>query len=294
MESPTTHTKAVAIVGRGTDENQGTYLRLDVEEQDGRFREEILSIADFSANRGKTIRDLHLPIISPAANREFLNRVHDAQRLPLTFDVATRSGWFGRSFVKPNGIVKAPKPVSRPIKAHFDPAVREFGRKYATKGDLAGWGELGRLSEGNTRLMMSLALSLVGPLVDLIGGDPPMVQLVGPAQSGKSSIAIAAGSVWGEHDSRRRKYFIETWDNTANALEPVAAAHFGTFLVLDETLLADRSRGDSYAAVSKVVMNLFAGRQRGRGNQQARRNWWMGVLSTSNKSLDDIRHSSRG
>jgi hypothetical protein len=41
--------------------------------------------------------------------------------------------------------------------------------------------------------MMSIALAFVGPLGELVGGDPPMIQLVGAAESGKSSIAIAAG-----------------------------------------------------------------------------------------------------
>jgi putative DNA primase/helicase len=73
--------------------------------------------------------------------------------------------------------------------------------------------------------MMSIALAFAGPLGELLGGEQPMIQLVGAAESGKSSIAIAAGSVWGEHNDKERKSFSESWNNTANNLEPIAAAH---------------------------------------------------------------------
>ena len=54
---------------------------------------------------------------------------------------------------------------------------------------------------------MAIALAFVGPLGELLGGDPPMIQLVGAPNSGKSSIAIAAGSVWGEHTIRKAEEF---------------------------------------------------------------------------------------
>ena len=69
----------------------------------------------------------------------------------------------------------------------------------------------------------------------------------------------------------------------------MAAAHFGTFLVLDETGLADELKNDNpYPIVKKTVLRLNKGIEKGRMNQPSRQKWWMGILSTSNKSLDEM------
>ena len=141
--------------------------------------------------------------------------------------------------------------------------------------------------------MMAIALAFVGPLGELLGGDPPMIQLVGHAELGKSSIAIAAASAWGGHDSGKRKSFSETWNNTTNFLEPVAAAHDFTFLVLDETELVDAKDSKPYPVIKKTVMRLYNGVRKGRSGQIGRLTWWMGLLSTSNKSLEEMAEDAR-
>ena len=187
MGSPTpVFTKPIRILAKGRDADGKDYLLLNISAPIDESRRRDLSISDYNSKRGETESALRLPIVAPAARTEFLLRVQDALGMPDSFDVATHSGWFNGAFVLPNGEVIGwtGNALSRKIKAHFPPAAREFAEKYRVKGDLAGWDELCRLAEGNTRLMMSLALSFVGPLGDLIGGDPPMIQLVGAAELG--------------------------------------------------------------------------------------------------------------
>ena len=257
-------------------------------------RSRLLSIADYKSNRTETETALGLPIVSQKASNEFRDRVQKALRAPDTFDVAQRPGWHKGWFVLPNCTILTPVGVSprgvpgqREVRACLPIAVEKLGATYQTKGLSRKWQELCRLAEGNSRLMMAIALAFVGPLGELLGGDPPMIQLVGAAESGKSSIAIAAGSVWGEHNDKERKSFSESWNNTTNNLEPVAAAHDATFLVLDETGLFECTNHKPFAVIKNTVMRLHRG-TKGRKGPISRPTWWIGILSTSNKSLDEM------
>jgi uncharacterized protein (DUF927 family) len=288
-------TQAIDIAGRGICEEKRDHFLLRVTSPNGTAREEILSVRDYKAKRSETESILNLPIVTAKASSEFASRVQASQAMQDTFDVATQCGWFKKAaFVFPNGEVAGERrnPL-RKIRACLPLGVRQFAHAYKKKGELAKWQDICKLAEGNSRLMMSIALAFAGPIGELVGGEPPMIQLVGSPESGKSSIAIAAGSVWGEFDDKKLNYFIETWNNTANNLEDVAAAHCGTFLVLDETALADESKNDNpYPFIKKTVIRLNKGIEKGRKNQSERRKWWMGVLSTSNLSLDEMAIAS--
>jgi uncharacterized protein (DUF927 family) len=137
--------------------------------------------------------------------------------------------------------------------------------------------------------MLALALSFVGPLGDLLKVEQVMIQLVGEPESGKSGIAVAAGSVWGGRRKAGRVDFSESWNCTENELEALAAAHNGAFFVPDETRTADRKRGKLFDVFDGVVMRLAEGAMKGRmTDQSAPLTWWEGLLSTSNRSLDQM------
>jgi len=280
-------------LARGSSDDERAFLLLGISEPGGEPREEILSIDDYSAKKRETISRLRLPIVAAGAYRQFDVRVQDAvNSLPDTFDVATRAGWFYDAFVFPNGEIML-NPQSLGVRRKTRACLPSPLDKYRKRGTLERWQELCRLAEGNSRLMLSLALAFVGPLGELMGGDPPMFQLVGEPESGKTSIAIAAGSVWCEYDEGKRRSYVETWNNTGNNIEAIAAAHFGTFLVLDETGLAAESKSDNpYPVIKKTVLRLFQGEMKGRLTQARKLKWWMGVLSTSNKSLDEMAEDS--
>jgi len=112
-----------------------------------------------------------------------------------------------------------------------------------------------------------------------------MVQIFGAAGSGKTAIAAAAGSVWGGDDDNP---FVESWNHTTLDLERVVAAHHATFLILDETKLSDQSKSRPNEFFL-AVMHLAEGRTKGRLTATAASfRSRTPVLSTSNKSLDDM------
>ncbi len=73
--------------------------------------------------------------------------------------------------------------------------------------------------------MLAIALAFVGPIGPLLGVEQVMIQLVGDPVSAKSAIVTGAGSVWSCNIDLPLPTFSETWNNTINGLERVAAAH---------------------------------------------------------------------
>jgi hypothetical protein len=112
-----------------------------------------------------------------------------------------------------------------------------------------------------------------------------MVQLSGPPGSGKSSIAKGAGAVWGGDSNGA---FLQTWNSTENNLEREAAAHHCTFLVLDETGTAESVRG-TQNSILPAIMRLAEGQMRHRlTDTEEPLSWTTPILSTSNKTLDEM------
>jgi hypothetical protein len=106
---------------------------------------------------------------------------------------------------------------------------------------------------------------------------------------GKSVIATVAGSVWGCKCDLDLPTFSETWNNTVNNLDRVAAPHHPTFLALDETKNIDHGNSKLFHVFAKALMRLAEGSAKGRMTDvDDPATWWMGFLSTSNLSLDEI------
>jgi uncharacterized protein (DUF927 family) len=57
--------------------------------------------------------------------------------------------------------------------------------------------------------------------------------------AGKTAILTAAGSVWGGRDDEIGT-FAESWAQTKNKVDVLAAAHSGAFLALDDTRTFER------------------------------------------------------
>ena len=133
--------------------------------------------------------------------------------------------------------------------------------------------------------MLAIALAFTGPVVGALKVEPPMVQLSGPPGSGKSSIAKGAGAVWGGDSNGA---FLQTWNSTENNLEREAAAHHCTFLVLDETGTAESVRG-TQNSILPAIMRLAEGQMRHRlTDTEEPLSWTTPILSTSNKTLDEM------
>lgn len=159
--------------------------------------------------------------------------------------------------------------------------LQRFGENFHGRGTLKGWKRIPELVRGNTRLMLAISLSFVGPVVAMLRVEEPMFQVFGPPGLGKSSMGEAVAATWGKGT--------QSWNNTSNYTELLASAFNETFLVLDETRAADQSRAGRTPAIFQLVMRLAGGQVRGRlTDVAAPLRFETPILSLSNESLDEI------
>jgi putative DNA primase/helicase len=291
------HSAHITIDSVGVHDFGKRYLMLYIN-LGGKRRRAIVSVDRLTVDPKATLIACGAGLISRSAHDEFLQRAQADVTRKATFRVATESGWFRKSFVLPNSEV-----IGNKVHVCLDTPAR-YATKFRTKGTLPVWQKLAKLAEGNATMMLSIALAFVGPLGELLSVETPVFQLIGEPGAGKTTMATAAGSVWGGGASkaamaiaagsfsgeRPNDSFCESWNNTINNTEAVAAAYNATFLVLDETRSAGNNRQEIAQNILACVMRLSGGAMRGRKTDNAAQQptWWMGILSTSNLSLDEI------
>lgn len=212
----------------------------------------------------------------------FLRAVTHSARLTL----AERTGWVDTSrFVLPQAVI-AP-PGAEPV--HFDGAASAL--HYREKGSLGGWKSgLAALAPGNSLLTFAISLAFVGPIMRWLDMEGGGFHFRGASSTGKTSLAIAAGSVWGGGGALG---FASSWLATGNALEGLAHCHSETLLILDELALVDPQEA------GKAAYTLASGQAKGRMQQDTRirrrLEWRVMVCSTGEIGLaDHMRSAKRG
>ncbi len=196
--------------------------------------------------------------------------------------VANRVGWLDDTFilpgsdVLPKGIVSA-LPINR---SHF-----------AVAGTLREWQEhVAALARGNALPMFAIMAAFAGPLLRLTQSESGGFQFVTETSNGKSSCAIAAGSVWGGGGPNG---FADTFLTTANSLDDVAAAYSDTFLILDETGLAGDERTKA-RTLCDAAYRLASGQSKRRQTDVTRpMTWRILYLSTSEHDLDTLAERAK-
>ena len=223
--------------------------------------------------------------INPSLSRAerfgaFLAEVEHSRRLTL----ADRTGWIdARRFVLPAGAIG-------PVDAEptlFDGAASSLN--YRQAGTLDGWQrEVAARAIGNRVLAFVLSVAFVGPLARWLGLEGGGFHLRGSSSTGKTSAAVAAGSVWGGGGPQG---FVASWKATGNALEWVALAHHETLLLLDEIGLSDAQE----AGATAYMLASGSGKSRARqeGGLRNRAEWRVIFLSTGEISLADHMRNAR-
>jgi putative DNA primase/helicase len=252
----------------------------------GRRHRRILSMEEFEAAPDRVIASLEAGLVTQSSRNDFRQRVQEKlRRLSPTFRVATRPGWYGRSLALPSGEVFGDEPN---LHVCLPEIYREFADKFASLGSLRAWQRIAELATGNSRLMLAVSLAFTGPVASLLKVEPPSIQLVGMNGAGKTAILTVAGSVWGGRDDELGT-FAESWAQTKNKVDVLAAAHSGTLLVLDDTRTFERNTPVRFGNFQEAVMRLAEGRLKGRhGDTGAPVRWRTPVLSSSNDSQDDM------
>jgi len=225
------------------------------------------------------------------ARNELLNKLQKRHKPEApSFKVVTRLGWNSGAYVFPDKIVGEPKKQLETAFGGLDGAMLQ---KYRVNGTLKQWQEkIAVPCSGNSRLMFAVSLAFTGPILSFVRGPRAGgFQIWGDAETGKTTAAMVAGSVWGCHRSegRREKGFAESWNSTADKVEVTALAHNDTLLILDETKRAghgDRKRAE---VVTSVAFNLAECTEKERLTNPGSAHWWRCYfLSTSNLSLAQL------
>ncbi|WP_459987536.1 DUF927 domain-containing protein, partial [Komagataeibacter kakiaceti] len=209
--------------------------------------------------------------------RQFIASVKTKTRLRCV----DRSGWHktasGTAFILPNGDTMGEGARS----VVFQSTRAAIGKEFARAGTLEDWQrEVASYAEGNSRLALSISAAFAGPLLDIASEQSGGLHLVGKAQSGKSTAAYMAGSVWGRGD---RDGMVRAWRGTANGLEGVASETSDTVLILDEMGQADsREVGDIIYMLANNTGKMRAGRS---GTSRTRKTWRVFFLSTGEITL---------
>ncbi|MBS0984234.1 DUF927 domain-containing protein [Gluconobacter cerinus] len=209
--------------------------------------------------------------------RQFIASVHTKLRLRCV----NRAGWHptqgGHSFILPGGQTIGTGARS----VVFQSSRATTGREFATAGSLGDWErEIAAYAVGNSRLALFISAAFAGPLLDIAGEQSGGLHLVGKSQSGKSTSAFIAGSVWGRGD---REGQIRAWRGTANGLEGVAAETSDTVLILDEMGQADAREVGEIAYM--LANNTGKQRASRNGDARQRKTWRVLFLSTGEVTL---------
>ncbi|QCI68853.1 DUF927 domain-containing protein [Phreatobacter stygius] len=190
--------------------------------------------------------------------------------------LASRLGWHqaGDLFVLPDGSIR----LDGRDAVHFEGA---RGTHFGQSGALDSWKqEVAALAVGQDRLLLSLGVSLSGPVLAPLGLDGGGVHLFGSSSVGKTSALLMGGSVWGGGGPLG---FGQLWRITANAQEGIAAAHNDCLLALDEV-------GTCPPAELEAASYVLAGgqgkaRMRSDATLKPRQRWRIAILSTGEVTL---------
>lgn len=149
-------------------------------------------------------------------------------------------------------------------------------------GTLGGWqASIGAWSRGNSRLMLAVCASLAAPLLEITNLDSGGFNWMGQSSTGKTTVLVAAGSVWGKGASSGG--YVGSWRATPNGLEGIAAQHSDAALCLDEI---GQAPGRTIMEASYMLANgMGKTRANQDGSARAAKSWRCMVLSTGEKGL---------
>jgi hypothetical protein len=280
----------IEIVGEGFDDLGRRYIKLRVKGS-GRDLPPYSMEDIFKPDRlYRDLGDAGCKLFSRKSQNQLLTMLKDYEQIGLpSFSVITRLGSFRTFYVRPNGVIGSPR---LPVEVALGSLEPTMLNKYRCRGSLEDWQQkIGQLCAGNSRLMFAASLACTGPILPFVSGSRTGgFQISGLAETGKTTAAMVAGSIWGCHTDpvRNDKGFAESWNTTGNELERTAQAHSDALLIIDETNLTGGNERERAQAVLGGAFRLSENTQKGRFNDSRRAAWRLYFLSTSNLTLDEL------
>lgn len=216
--------------------------------------------------------------------RRFLTFVPSEKMLIVT----PRTGWVEESaFVFPQTITPGLD------KEYFFVGRRPYLNR---KGTLRAWQEtVGRYSEGNSRLVLSIGEAFGACLRGYLGEDKACGwHIVGNSNSGKTICAAAGASTYGAGAQMDHfvKGALETWNTTGNSLEDTAMSHNHFCLYLDE--INECNPQDIKKSIYSLMNGSGKRRLSAASDAIEPRQWSVGLISTGENSIASILQRAEG
>lgn len=153
------------------------------------------------------------------------------------------------------------------------------------KGTVQDWiDNIGIYCVGNSRLLFSVSMAFVAPLLYSVSAENFGANLFGSSSTGKTTGLKVACSVWGGRDYMLR------WRATGNGLEGIATAHNDLFMGLDE--LAQVSPHEAGEIAYMLANGAGKTRANRDGEARASKKWRTCFLSTGEITLAEHVASS--
>jgi putative DNA primase/helicase len=217
--------------------------------------------------------------IAPKLAGHYLALYLQVQKPERQLECTSRIGWHRGNFVLPDTIYGPD--AGRIVFQNYDVAENELLNTFAITGTLDDWQQhIAAKAVGNPNLILSISAAFAGPLISKCQTENGGIHFVGDSSIGKTTIALAAWSVWGPPK------YCRSWRVTANGLEGLAALSNDCLLILD-----DISQCDPYA-LDEIIYMLANGIGKQRANQRGMARpvsrWRCFVLSTGERSIETV------
>lgn len=287
-EKPDTHVcgplHVMAATHDGGGEDWGALLRW--RDGDGRAHEWAMPRA-LLAGEGTDVRARLLRgglfVGTSRKSREALATYLMRARPTARVRIVARLGWHetdgGRVFVLPARTLAPPGADAVRLQTERPEALPPV----AERGTLAEWQDkVAAPAVGNSRLLLALSMAFAAPLLGVVGAESGGIHLRGPSSVGKSTAAVAAGSVWGGGGLRG---WLQRWRATDNGLEGLAGAHCDLLLTLDELGEVD----PRHLSLAAYMLANGGGKARAARDGGARKSaeWRLLFLSSGEVSIAD-------
>ncbi len=227
--------------------------------------------------RGEDLRGelLSLGVTLDTKHWSLMDKYLQSQRPEKVVISATGIGWHSDAL-----FILARESIGRgdAIFQSEDASLDDFGKE----GELKEWyNSIGEMCRGNPLLQLAIGSALAGPLLRWVNQSGGGFHIVGDSSTGKSTLIMAAASVWGHGDRYKR-----TWCATNNGLEGLAAQRSDTLLALDEI-------GESNPhEIGNIIYALANGTGKSRANRhgaaRAARSWRVMLLSSGGVGLETL------
>jgi hypothetical protein len=191
------------------------------------------------------------------------------------------------------------RPIQSPMSLHdgwaatdfvFVPSGREVERilsGYRQEGTLEGWNRAATLASNYPLAMAGLYVSMLPPLLQILGADNFVWEWSGKSSVGKTTALGLAASVWGQPRLNLEPSIVSSWRVTDVYIERMLATLGDLPMYLDDTRTASTRMKNGIDPV-QVVYDVVSGTTKGRGTisgTEAKRAWRTILMSTGEEPI---------